>query len=180
MSIKVGNIMSILLVVMCVTGLSAAAPTADFTEGGHLETDFGVNFMAEWWYLNGDARLVASDGEKQDIGFFIVMAHQESLMFNPLGPQLSHLLVFQGIYFDNGTTIFDFNETYVPQTVVGDYIALGTPYVDYTYPDDLKRFYGSALPGYNLNYISEDIVMDLFFQINIDKTIDQAEHFTLT
>jgi len=92
MSIKVGNIMSILLVVMCFTGLSAAAPTtfgpigtpakiADFTEGGHLETDFDVNFMAEWWYLNGDARLVASDGEKQDIGFFVVMSHQESPLF---------------------------------------------------------------------------------------------------
>jgi len=43
------------------------------------------------------------------------------------------------------------------------------------YPDGLKRFYGSALPGYNLNYISEDMTMDLFFQTNIDKTIDQAD-----
>ncbi len=187
MSIKVGNIMSILLVVMCFTGLSAAAPTtlgpfgtpekiADFTEGGHLETDFDVNFMAEWWYLNGDARLVASDGEKQDIGFFVVMAHQESPMFeHPPYPQLSLLNTFYGIYFDNGTTIFDFNETYIPQTAVGDHIALGTPYVDYTYPDDLKRFYGSALQGYNLNYLFNDLEMDLFFQTNIDKTIDQAD-----
>ena len=186
MSIKVGNIMSILLVVMCITGLSAAAPivtgpfgtpakNADFTEGGHLETDFDVNFMGEWWYLNGDARLVASDGEKQDIGFFVTMAHQESPLFIQDGTQLSHLLTFYGLYFDDGTTISDYNEIYVPQTVVGDYIALGTPYVDYTYPDDSKRFYGSALPGYNLNYISDDIVMDLFFQTNNDKTIDQAD-----
>ena len=186
MSIKVGNIMSILLVVMCVTGLSAAAPivtgpfgtpakNADFTEGGHLETDFDVNFMAEWWYINGDARLVASDGEKQDIGFFVTMAHQESPLFIQDGTQLSHLLTFYGLYFDDGTTISDYNEIYVPQTVVGDYIALGTPYVDYTYPDDLNRFYGSALPGYNLNYRFDDIVMDLFFQTNIDKTIDQAD-----
>lgn len=189
MSIKVGNIMSILLVVMCFTGLSAAAPTvtgpfgtptkiADFTEGGHLDADFDVNFMGEWWYLNGDARLVASDGEKQDIGFFVVMAHQESPMFvstDPPNLQLSNMPTFCGIYFDNGTTIFDFNEIYIPKTVVGDYIALGTPYVDYTYPDDLKKFYGSALPGYNLNYIFDDIVMDLFFQTNNDKTIDQAD-----
>ena len=179
MSIKVGNIMSILLVVMCVTGLSAAAPAADFTEGGHLETYFGVKLMAEWWYLNGDARLVASDGEKRDIGFFVIMAHQESPMFvspYPPYPQLSQLFALYGIYFDNGTTIFNYTEAHVPQAVVGNYIALGTPYVDYTYPDyDLKRFYGSALPGYNLNYISEGIVMDLFFQTNNDKTIDQAD-----
>jgi hypothetical protein len=178
MSIKVGNIMSILLVVMCVTGLSVAAPTADFTEGGHLETDLGVNFMAEWWYLNGDARLVASGGEKRDIGFFVIMAHQESSMFvNPYPPypQLSQLFALHGIYFDNGTTIFNYTETHVPQAVVGDYIALRTPYVDYIYPGDLKRFYGSALPGYNLNYISDDIVMDLFFQTNNDKTTDQAD-----
>ncbi|NOQ34068.1 MAG: hypothetical protein GQ567_07765 [Methanosarcinales archaeon] len=179
MSIKVGNIMSILLVVMCVTGLSVATPTADFTEGGHLETDFGVDLMAEWWYLNGDARLVAPDGEKQDIGFFVVMAHQESSMFvspYPPHPQLSQLFAFYGIYFDNGTTIFNYTETHVPQAVVGNHIALWTPYVDYTYPgDDLKRFKGSALKGYNLDYTSDDIVMDLFFKTNNDKTIDQAD-----
>jgi len=43
------------------------------------------------------------------------------------------------------------------------------------YPYGLKRFYGSALPGYNLNYMSDDMNMDLFFQTNIDKTIDQAD-----
>ena len=186
MSIKVGNIMSILFVVMCVTGLSVAAPIVtgpsgtpakivDFTEGGHLEDDFGVSFMAEWWYLNGDARLV-SDGEKRDIGFFVVVAHQESPVFSPYPPtQLSHLLTFCGIYFDDGITIFNHNETYVPQTVVDNYIALHTPYLDYMYPDGLTRFYGSALSGYNLNYISNNIVMDLFFQTNVDKTIDQAD-----
>ncbi len=191
MSIKLGNIISIFLVVMCFTGLSVAAPPtlepigktvkiADFTEGGHLETDFGVNFMAEWWYLNGDARLVASDGEIRDIGFFVIMSHQESPMFADLYQSpvnLSHLLTSYGIYFDNGTTIFNYTETFVPQVSVDNYIALGTPYVDYTYPDpyDLKRFYGSALPGYNLNYIFDDLEMDLFFQTNIDKTIDQAD-----
>jgi len=188
MSIKVGSVMSILLVAMCVTGLSVAAPTtlgpigtqatiADFTEGGHLETDLGVNFMAEWWYLNGDARLVASDGEKRDIGFFVCMGHQESPVFDMGGQNHSHLLAFHGIYFDDGTTVFNYEDTYdVLQTDVGNYIALGTPYVDYTYPgDDLKSFCGSALRGYNVNYISDGVVMDLFFQPNIDKTIDQAD-----
>jgi len=183
----------ILLVVMCATGVSVAAPTtpgpigtqatiADFTEGGHLETGFDVNFMAEWWYLNGAARLVASDGEKRDIGFFVVMSHQESpIFFNPLDNdvQLSHLLTSYGLYFDDGTTIFNYTETYIPQIIVGDYIALWTPYVDYIYPDpdphELKRFNGSALHGYNLNYVSDGIVMDLFFKTKTDKTIDQAD-----
>ncbi len=121
--------------------------------------------------------MVASDGEKRDIGFFVVMTHQESPMFPyPSQYNNSHLLTSCGIYFDDGTNIFNYTETYVPQDVVGDYIALGTPYVDYTYPvGDLKRFYGSAHPGYNLNYISDDVVMDLFFQTNVDKTIDQAD-----
>jgi len=134
--------------------------------------------MAEWWYLNGEARLVASDGEKRDLGFFVVLAHQESPMIvspGPDGTQLSHLLTFYGLYFGDGTTTFNYTETYVPKIYVSNYIALHTPYVDYVYPDGLKRFYGSALPGYRLNYTSGDRVMDLFFQTNIDKTIDQAE-----
>ena len=178
--------MSILLVMMCVTGLSVAAPTtlgpigtqskiADFTEGGHLETDLGVDFMAEWWYLNGDARLVASDGEERDIGFFVCMGHQESYMFDMGGQQHSHLLAFHGIYFDNGTTAFNYIDTYdVPQADVGNYIALGTPYVDYMYPYGLKKFSGSALSGYNVDYIADGVVMDLFFQPNVGKTTDQA------
>jgi hypothetical protein len=180
--ILLGITMSILLVVMFAVPTSAEsfgrqAKIADFTEGGHLETDFGVNFMAEWWYLNGKARLVASDGEKRDLGFFVVLGHQESPMFVSYEDevQLSHMLTFYGLYFDDGTAAFDYTETFVPQTIVGDYIALHTPYVDYMYPDGVKRFYGSARPGYNLNYyISDDIEMNLFFQTNIDKTIDQA------
>ncbi len=171
-----GLTISMLLVMMCTVPFGTQAKPADFTEGGHLETDFGVNFMAEWWYLNGEARLVSSHGEKRDLGFFVVMAHQESPMIvSPDGTQLSQLLTFYGLYFDNGTTTFGYNSTYVPQIYLDNYIALHTPYVDYMYPDGLKRFYGSALPGYNLNYMSDDMNMDLFFQTNIDKTIDQAD-----
>ena len=180
--ILLGITMSILLVMMCAVPTSAesfgtqAKIEEDFTEGGHLETDFGVNFMAEWWYLNGEARLVSSHGEKRDLGFFVVMAHQESPMIvSPDGTQLSQLLTFYGLYFDDGTTTFGYNSTYVPRIYLDNYIALHTPYVDYIYPDGLKRFHGSALPGYNLNYISDDMNMDLFFQTNIDKTIDQAD-----
>jgi hypothetical protein len=148
---------------------------ADFSEGGHLETDFNADFISEWWYLNGKARLVASDGEKRDIGFFVVMVHQESPLISQGGTQLSHIFTLCGLYLDDSTTIFNYTETFVPQAIVSNYIALNTPYVDYMYPDGLKRFYGSALPGYNLNYIDDNIEMDIFFQTNIDKTIDQAD-----
>jgi hypothetical protein len=131
--------------------------------------------MAEWWYLNGKARLVSSDGEERNIGFFVTLAHQESPLISYDEKQLSHLLTFYGLYSDNAKTTFNYIETFVPSISVRNYIALNTPYVDYTYPDGLKRFYGSALPGYHLNYISNDMKMDLFFQTNIDKTIDQSD-----
>ena len=178
--ILLGITMSILLVVMCVLPTSAEesfgtqAKIADFTEGGHLETDFDVYFMAEWWYLNGEATLVSSDGEKEDVGFFVVLSHQESPMFRGLSP----MLTFYGIYFDDNTTAFDCVKTKVPREDVSQYIALHTPYVYYRYPDGLKEMHGSALTGYDLKYVSKDtnVDMDLFFQPNIDKTMDQADH----
>ncbi|HEY9204416.1 MAG TPA: hypothetical protein VIO58_00725 [Candidatus Methanoperedens sp.] len=111
-----GLVMSMLILVLYM-GPTSAEPfinpsnQVDFTEGGHLETDYGVNFMAEWWYLNGKATLIASDGEKKDMGFFVVLAHQESLLFKGV----SHMLTFNGLYFGNGATAFDYNETYVPK-----------------------------------------------------------------
>ncbi len=175
--ILLGITMSILLVVMCVVPASAEssgiqAEVADFTEGGHLETDFDAFFMAEWWYLNGNATLVSSDGEKKDVGFFVVLQHQESPMF--IG--LSSMVSFYGVYFDDNTTAFDRVRTVVPREDVNQYIALHTPYVYYRYPDGLKELYGSALTGYNLKYVSADTNMDLFFRTNVEKTIDQADH----
>ncbi len=169
----------LLVVVMCIVPASAdsSANMADFTEGGHLETDYNVDFMAEWWYLNGKATLVSSEGEEKVIGFFVTMAHQESPIIVSLnGTQLSHLVTFYGLYFENGTTTFNYTETYIPQTTVGNYIALHTPYVDYVYPDGAKRFNGSALSGYNLNYTSGDIAMDLIFRPKVEEIIDQVEH----
>jgi hypothetical protein len=95
--ILLGITMSILLVVvLCIVPISSASTgtqAADFTEGGHLETDFNVNFMTEWWYLNGKATLVSSEGEERDIGFFVTLSHQESpiIVITPNGTQLSHL-----------------------------------------------------------------------------------------
>jgi hypothetical protein len=178
--ILLGIIISSLLLVMFSVSTSAEssesrAKIADFTEGGHLEKDFGVDFLAEWWYLNGEAKLVGPNGEKRDIAFFVVLAHHESpYILSPDGTQLSQLITFYGFYFDDDTTISNYINTYVPQINVDNYIALNTPFVDYMYPDGSKKFYGSSLQGYNLNYTFDDIKMDLFFQTNIDKTVDQA------
>lgn len=40
----------LLVVVICIepTSADSSANMADFTEGGHLETDYNVDFMAEW------------------------------------------------------------------------------------------------------------------------------------
>ena len=144
---------------------------ADISEGGHLETDYGVNFMAEWWYLNGEATLVSRDGMTKDIGFFVVLGHQESLEM--LGGS-SHMLTFYGLY-DNNNKHFNYMDTYIQRENVTKYIAMHTPYVDYSYPDGLKKFNGSASYGYTLNYTTgNDLAMDLFFQPDVVNTIDLA------
>ena len=193
MKLNRSRIASILPVLMCTEQTPSSVKTIvvsirtktnqeDITEGGHLEKDFDTDFMAEWWYLNGTAILVANDGEKKDIGFFVVLAHQESSFFvNPAGKQLSHMLTFSGFYSDGSTDDFYFAETHVPQDDLDKYIALGTPYAKYLYPDGSKKFNGSKASGYKLSYTADGLEIDLLFQTNIDKTTDQADqplHFT--
>ncbi|MHC1575642.1 MAG: hypothetical protein ACXQTY_07580 [Candidatus Methanogasteraceae archaeon] len=190
MNTRIWTILSILLVMTCVTGLSVAEVVEvmepvengfcrshartmpDFTEGGHLETDFGANMTAEWWYLNGKTRLVASDGEVKDAGFFVVMAHQE---FPVLLASHSHLLTFSALYLDGETPTFFYTDTYVPQITISHFVSLHTPYVYYVYPGGAQRYCGSAPTGYSLNYKSDDMVADLVFLPGAVKTIDQAE-----
>ncbi len=194
MNIRIWTILSISLVMTCVTGLSVAEvveavepaetgfcrPHArtllDFTEGGHLETDFGANLIAEWWYLNGKTKLVASDGEVKEAGFFVVMAHQESpFIAGPGGVQLSHLLTFSTLYLEGEAPTFYYTETYVPQITISHFVSLHTPYVYYVYPGGARRYCGSARTGYSLNYKSDDMDADLVFLPRTVKTIDQAE-----
>lgn len=196
MNTRIWTILSISLVMTCVTGLSVAEAVdaidaiepvelvetgfcrphtrtmPDFTEGGHLETDFGANLIAEWWYLNGKVKLVAIDGEVKDAGFCVVMAHQESPIFFA---SHSHLLTFSALYPDGETPTFFYTETYVPQTTISHFVSLHTPYVYYVYPGGAQRYYGSALTGYSLNYKSDDMDADLVFLPGTVKTIDQAE-----
>ncbi|MBW6470930.1 MAG: hypothetical protein K0A90_06890, partial [Methanosarcinaceae archaeon] len=84
----------------------------------------------------------------------------------PSGMQLSHMLTFYGLHFDDGTANIRLNEMYIPYSIVSNYIALNTPYVDYTYPNPggaggVKRLYGSAVPGYNLEYTFDNVTMDM-------------------
>ncbi len=149
----------------------ALVQNSDNSDGGHLDTDFGTVFMAEWWYLNGQAILVSSEGEKKDIGFFVVFAHQES----PIFKGLSQMLTFDGIYIDDYKKDFNYLDTFVSRENVSNYIAMHTPYVDYSYPEGLKTLSGSASAGYSLKYTTDNnLMMDLFFQPDVDNTIDQA------
>ena len=63
------------------SNISGNAAVLDYTEGGHNDTDFDTSFMSEWWYQNGDMQLVGENGEKKNLAFFVVMAHQESPTF---------------------------------------------------------------------------------------------------
>ncbi len=142
----------------------------DVSEGGHLENDFGVVFMAEWWYLNGKANIVASDGEEKNVGFFVVLGHQESMFKG-----LSHMLTFYGIYLDDNKNDFNYISTFVPRKNVSNYISMHVPFVDYRYPEGLRKINGSSSSGYSLIYNTDNNVsMDLFFMPDVENTINQA------
>jgi hypothetical protein len=147
--------------------------TLDYTEGGHLETDFDVFFMSEWWYLNGKATMIADDGDIKDVGFFVVFGHTESPSIITDGIQLSHLSAFHGLYLEDENE-FEYVETFIPRSIVGNFITLHTPYVSYAYPGALKTLSGSANSGYYMNYVSENFTSNLSFEPETDNTIDQA------
>jgi len=87
---------------------------------------------------------------------------------------MSHMLTFDGIYIDDDKKDFNYLEKFVLKEKVNKYIAMHTPYVDYRYPEGLKKLSGSASAGYSLKYATENVVMDLFFQPDVENTIDQA------
>ncbi|ADI74049.1 conserved hypothetical protein [Methanohalobium evestigatum Z-7303] len=146
-------------------------PNLDYTEGGHFEDDFDADMMAEWWYLNGDTKLVGNGGEKKNFSFFVVLAHQEISEL----PQ-SYMLTFNGLYFDNGTSVFESEDEYIPRNNITNYIAFNTPYVDYNYPEGTKSLTGNHLGGYHLDYETNRVDMDLYFQTNVEKTVDKCDY----
>jgi hypothetical protein len=160
-------------------GTSIWTRIADITEGGRLDTDFNATWLAEWWYLNGKVKLLSMDGKRRDLGFFVVVGHQESAVLLDGASQLYH---FYGLYFEDGTSpIFYYTDKFIPRIGIdNNYLGLRTPYVDfkYNFDNDKVRMYGSGVYGYWLNYFANDtgLSMNLFFSPKVIKTIDQADY----
>ncbi|WP_255336203.1 hypothetical protein [Methanosarcina sp. KYL-1] len=176
----------LLLFILCFADVSAAEtgeePSGnlaypDFTESGHYDTDFNASFMSEWWYQNGDMRLVSEDGEKRNLAFFIVVTHQESpeLFRDPdSGLQLSNMATFYGLYPYGEATAHNFTQVFIPRSDIENYIGFHVPYLDYTFPEGLRRLYGSSFEGYGLDYTYDNLQLDLVFKPRVEKTIDSA------
>ncbi|MGV8077673.1 MAG: hypothetical protein ACP5N0_10370 [Methanosarcina sp.] len=156
---------------------SGSAASPDYTEGGHYDTDFGASFMSEWWYQNGDMRLVGEDGEKKRLAFFTVVVHQESptAFYNAdSGENFSNMVTFYGIYPYDETSSHNYALIYVPKDEIENYIGFHVPYLNFTYPEGLRRFYGSRSKGYRLDYAYDNVQMNLFFKPTVKQTIDSA------
>lgn len=174
------------LLLVCLTGISGAKPSSeysentafpDYTEGAHYDTDFDASFMSEWWYQNGDLRLVGEDGEKRNLAFFVTMVHQESptLFYNSeSGTQDSSMVTFYGLYPYGEDTSSNYTMCFVPRDNIENYIGFHVPYLDFTYPEGLRSFYGSALKGYKLDYNYDNMQLNLFFKPLAEKTIDSV------
>ena len=147
----------------------------DLTEGGHLETDSGAYFLAEWWYLNGKLELEAADGEKRSVGWLSVMGHQESPSITDGNIQLSHLLKFSALYHEDGTNRFVYNETFIPRSDIYNTIGIHKPYLMFHYPGTPSTFFGSASTGYTVNDELENIDFAIFFKPRVEKTMEQTE-----
>ncbi|MHC1754415.1 MAG: hypothetical protein AB9861_03110 [Methanosarcina sp.] len=184
MNPKYMKIMILLLLILCTASIAGAEPISnnskneaglDYTEGGHYDTDFNANFMSEWWYQNGDMKLVAKDGEKKKLAFFVVMCHQESPgLKDTSGTNLSYLSTFYGLYPCGETATSNFTRTLVPRYSIENYVGFHVPYLNFTYPEGLRRFYGSGSEGYMLNYSYDNMQLNLFFKPRVEKTVDSA------
>ncbi len=156
-------------------GTSAPQCMLSINEGGHLDTDYGTMFMAEWWYLNGSATLEGEHGERRKVRFFAAVAHQESpQLVTPDGGRLSQLLHFFAFYPDNGPPVFKYDETYLPQAILTNYIAIHTPYVSYAYPDGTTKLHGTGESAYHLTQNWGNIGLNVTLHPRVDQTIDQA------
>ena len=178
------RIMILPLLLVCLIGISGAESNSktsgneavmDYTEGGYYDTDFNASFMSEWWYQNGDMRLVGEHGEKRNLAFFVTLVHQESpTVFNDSGKQFSNIVTFYGLYPYGEATSTNYTTCFVPRGEIENYVGFHVPYLDFTYPEGLRKFYGSALKGYQLDYAYDNMQLNLFFKPHAEKTIDRA------
>lgn len=173
------SIIGILISSVLFSGIAGAeqqvSQTLDYTEGGHLDTDFNTFFLSEWWYLNAKATLRSTHNDVVNIGFFLVFGHAETPMFMVDGVQLSQMSAFHGLYLSGRNTEFEYADTFLPQALIGNLIALHTPYVSYIYPEGVRMLQGSAAQGYSVNYIADNLEINAVFLPMVDKTIDESE-----
>jgi len=186
LDLKCLKILVLAFLVLCLAGISGAESSGEFSEneafsdweeGGHYDTDYGANFMSEWWYQNGDMRLVSEDGEKRNLAFFIVVTHQESPTIfydSDLGVQLSNIATFYGLYPYGEPVAHNFTQTFVPRYDIENYIGFHLPYLDYTFPEGSRKIYGSSSEGYCLDYIYDNLQLDLVFKPRVGDTVDSA------
>ncbi|WP_440955140.1 hypothetical protein ACSAZK_16670 [Methanosarcina sp. Mfa9] len=186
MDIKYLKILILTFLVLCLAGISGAEAGNEFSEneefsnwaeGGHYDTDYGANFMSEWWYQNGDMRLVSEDGEKRNLAFFIVVTHQESPTIfydSELEMQFSNMATFYGLYPYGEPVAHNFTQTFFPRSDIENYIGFHLPYLDYTFPEGSRKIYGSSSEGYCLEYLYDNLQLDLVFKPRVEDTMDSA------
>ncbi|WP_048831382.1 hypothetical protein [Methanomethylovorans hollandica] len=161
---------------------SASAILLSNSEGGHTEDMFNKTILGEWWYLNGNVKMVSENGTEEDLAFYTTLAHQEdNRSFYQDGIKISATMAFDGFYYENGSISHHYDEAFIPRSMLEDFIAIDTSYVDYEFPTeyssgDIQATYsGSAENGYKLIYDNGEIKMNLTFIPKVPVTIDDAQ-----
>ncbi len=171
--VRLVSCLVLLTVLAAERAYSHGGGTPDPTEGGHMDTEFGVLSLGEWWYFNGDLTLLGGDGPRK-LSFFLAGSHQESALFQTGGAPASYLNRFRGLYLEDGTTRFDFQQTFVPRATIADHVAFGTPYLSFTYPDRALILAGSAHTGYWMQHETADAQLALRFWPRTEKAVSEA------
>lgn len=172
---------AIALIALIISSASATIPSN--SEGGHTEDMFNKTILGEWWYLNGNVKMVSENGTTMDLAFYTTLAHQEDnrSFYMSDGTKFSAMMVFDGFYYENGSTSLHYDEAFIPRSMLEDFIAINTSYVDYKFPTEYSsgviqaNYSGSAEKGYKIIYDNGEVQMNLTFIPKVPVTIDDAQ-----
>jgi predicted secreted hydrolase len=173
--------LAMILITLLASSASAAIPVN--SEGGHTEQMVNKTILGEWWYLNGNVELVDENGTKMNLAFYKTFAHQEDnrSFYLPDGTKFSAMMVFDGFYFSDGSVSHHYADAFIPSSMLGNFIALDTPYVNYTFPTALSTgnfqvsYSGSAENGYRLVDDNGNIQMNITYIPKVPTTVDDAQ-----
>ena len=84
------------------------------------------------------------------------------------------MATFYGLYPYGEATLDNYTMCFVPRENIENYVGFHVPYLDFTYPEGLRSFGGSALKGYRLDYTYDNMQLNLLFKPLAEKTIDSA------